>query len=365
MSPYRFQLATPDDDAALRHVARETPTPGWISFSLCCEPSFEGAAVVHGDFHQALTAREVGSGRIVGCALRSVREVLVNGQPRPVGYLGRLRLLPEHRSRGLAARGFRFLSELHRDGRAECYLTTIGDDNEPALDTLLGSRAGLPEYRFAGRLHTAALAGAPRPTRMPPDVTILPAERDDLDALVAFLAAHGPRRQFFPVYRRDDFFGTECAFRDLEPEDLLVARRAGRIVGTLGAWRQIGFQQTVVHGYDPRVRWARPLINCWARLTGLPRLPAAGTALSARLAAIPVVEDDDPRVFEALLHAQRLRCHERDEIFLLGLHEADPLLPVVTRRRATWYTTRLFLVWFDEPSFALDERPPYLELGTL
>jgi hypothetical protein len=82
-----------------------------------------------------------------------------------------------------------------------------------------------------------------------------------------------------------------------------------------------------------------------------------------------VVAGDDPAVFAALLTTLRARAATGPHQYLMmGLHETDPLLPVVRACRATWYDTRLYLVcWGDgEPTRGeLDGRPPYLELGCL
>jgi hypothetical protein len=192
---------------------------------------------------------------------------------------------------------------------------------------------------------------------------------EDVTELLAFLTAVGPRRQFFPCYRAEDFFDAEGALRDLEPVDVFLAFRAGRLVGTLAGWDQHGFRQTVVNGYPAYLGWTRVLYNGLARCTGRPRLPPPGSALRYLTAALPVVADDDADVFAALLDALLVRGAEKmGDYVLLGLHEADPLLKVVRTYRAVWYTTRLYLVcWEDgEPlRTSLDARPPYLELGSL
>ena len=107
----------------------------------------------------------------------------------------------------------------------------------------------------------------------------------------------------------------------------------------------------------------------WTGLIGLPRLPAARGTVSLSIGTLPVVADNDPAVF--------LRTHRRfarrpangkPDYLLLGLHKTDPLLSVAENRSAICYTTRLYLVcWQDGESLLadLDERVPYLELGSL
>ena len=57
-----------------------------------------------------------------------------------------------------------------------------------------------------------------------------------------------------------------------------------------------------------------------------------------------------------------------DSHLLLGLHERDPLLPLVRSWSAACYTTHVYLVAWDDAAqlqqIAL-RRVPYLELGTL
>jgi hypothetical protein len=368
MSRYRFELAGPGDDADLRHVLAGTPMAGAISVGFRREPSFFVGACVDGRFRQVIAGRDCESGRVVGFGCRSVTERYVNGRPEAVGYLSSLRLLVAHRNRGLVARGYAYFRKMHGDGLARLYLTTIAEGNDLALGLLTSGRAGLPAYYYAGRYHTAALPlSGRRRARTAPGIDVRPARADDLPALVEWLRAVGPRRQFFPVYDVSDF-GTEGGiFKNLRPEQMLLASRGGRLAGVLAGWDQHGYRQTVVYGYGRALRWARPLYNAWARWRSLPPLPAAGEELRYLTAALPVAEDAE--VFAALLEALLARSAGGAAAYLLlGLHENDPLLEVVRSYRARWYTTRLYLVcWEDgeETRRALDGRPPYLELGCL
>jgi hypothetical protein len=371
MSRYRLELATPADDADLRHILAATPMPGRVAVSFRREPSYFAAAEVDGRFRQVVACRDGATGRLVGFGSRSVREAYVNGRPAAVGYLSSLRLLEGHRNRGLVARGYAYFRGLHADGRAPLYLTTIAEGNHRALALLTSGRARLPAYHPAGDYHTLALpiARGRRGRPLPPGLEVRPATPADLPGLLAFLEAEGPRRQFFPCYAAEDFFSEHGAFKGLRPEDLLLAHRGGRLVGTLGGWDQHGFRQTVVEGYSLALRWTRWLYNGWAGLTGRPRLPPPGGAFRYLFGALPVVADADLPAFTALVEALSARAAAGPaEYLLLGLHEADPLLPGLRACRATRYTTHLYLVcWADGEEFraALDGRPPYLELGSL
>jgi hypothetical protein len=369
---YEFQLATDADDAQLRAILAATPMPGRIAVSFRRDPSFFDAAVVDGDFHQVVVCRDQEEDRIVGFGCRSVRHRFVNGRPTAVGYLSSLRILPENRRLGLLARGYAYFRSLHRDGRAQIYLTTIAEDNDRALSTLTTGRAGLPEYAFAGRYHTVVIPILRRRNSFKcSDATLQVREATalDRDCLIAFLQEVGPARQFFPCLVPADFFEAGSTFRDLDPGDLLLAFRRGRLVGTLGSWNQQGFRQTVVESYARLLGWLRPFYNAWATISGRPRLARVGEPLRCLMAAIPTVLEDDAIVFEALLETLISRASGGSADYLLvGLHETDPLLRVARRLAPVSYVTRMYLVfWEDGHAFRarLDDRPSYLELGFL
>jgi hypothetical protein len=357
MSRFRFELATEADDADLREVLRRTPMGGNVSVTFRREPSYFRASPVDGPFRQVVVCRDTETGRIIGFGLRAVRQVYVNGEPQSIGYLGSLRVLEEYRNQGLVARGYRYFRHLHEDGRTPLYLTTIAEGNEKAIEVLTAGRAGLPRYHFAGLYHTAVLKPSRRYHR-PEGVTVIVADGQDIPEVIAFLQREGNRRQFFPSYREEDF-SQQGSLLDLKPEDVLLARRGGQLIGTLAAWNQSDFKQSIITGYRGWLRWFRRLLG----------LPPPGSELRYRTAALAVVREEDPAVFTALVQMhRRLLGFKGVKSLLVGLHERDPLLSAIRALRPRFYTTRLYLVcWDDGEAFrqSLDDRVPYLELGCL
>jgi hypothetical protein len=298
--------------------------------------------------------------------------MFVNGNPMPIGYLSNLRVLPGHRGARVIAGGYRFLKQLHEDGKTPLYLTTITEDNERALSTLTSGRAGLPPYHDAGRYYTVIIPprrANPKRRTLPTGVGIRPAAKEDTNAVVNFLNRNGPRRQFFPAYEEADFLSPGAALKDLSADDLLLAVRGSRIVGTLAGWNQQRFRQTIVEGYRPPLQWLRPAYNAWSGIRGLPALPAPGQPFAYITGALPVVQDDDPSVIRALLDRLLDRIGTGGHPCLLaGFADKDPLLPLVRKYGMRSYITRLYHVcWEDgeELRTALDGRAPYLELGSL
>lgn len=371
MGGYRIELAQATDDGDLRTILAATPMPGMVSVGFRREPNYFDAAVVEGHFRQVVVARDEASGRLVGFGSRSVCERYVNGRPAPIGYLSSLRLLPAHRRGMLVARGYAFFRKLHEDRRTPLYVTTIAADNRAALKLLTDGRAGLPSYHRAGDYCTMAIPLSHWEWRRgaSPGLVIRSAQPSDAPAVLEFLRTTGPRRQCFPCYQAEDLFSDNGLLRGLQPKDLLLAFRGGHLVGTLGAWDQYQFRQMVIHAYGRPLNWLRPLYNCCARLRRRSILPRPGRPMRCLIAALPLARDDDAGVFRALLDTTvRERNSQSWDNLLVGMHESDPLCPVLREYRARCYTTHVYLAcWEDGDSLrrSLDGRPLYLELGSL
>ena len=370
MSRYQFELARPQDDDDLRALFAATPMDGDVQVRLEHDPAVLRQHARGDRLQQTIVCRDRLDGRVIGAGSRHVSRRYVNGRLRPVGYLGGLRCLPEHRSRGLVARGYGFLKELHQDHRADFYLTTIAADNASAERVLTGGRAGLPDYRRIGRFCT--LLCPPRRHRIRPrrdQAEIQEAEAGDLPAIARLVQHSGPDRQFFPDYRAGDFQDSAGTFHGLPLEKILVARRGGRLVGLLASWDQSSFRRAVIAGYTAPWNWLRPAWNAWASLCRRPRMPAVGEPLDYLTAACPLVANSEPGLFAELLDtALDRQLPNRSTSLTLGLAENDPLLDVARKRRWREYVTNIFLVsWPDtRPDLpTLDHRPLYLELGCL
>jgi len=175
----------------------------------------------------------------------------------------------------------------------------------------------------------------------------------------------GPRRQFFPAYTFEDF--GEVRLRGLRPQDILVARREGAVVGVMAAWDQAAYKQDIVDAYGPALRRMRPFYNLVARLLGAQPLTPSGQAIPLAFASCICVADDDLAVMRVLLSACARTAFKRDKAFLmLGLADEDPLLAVARRYLHITYRSDLFVAsWSGDPSSLLDGRIPYVEIATL
>jgi hypothetical protein len=365
---FAITLAERGDDAELRALLRDNPMNGSMQVTFEREPDFFSACTIRGGFHQVGVGRDLESGRIVGLGTRSIAEAFVNGRPVPFGWLSDLRLAPTYRGGTLVARGYRFLRQLHGDGRAEFYGTVIFHDNHTALQTIAAARAGLPAYHDLGVMHCPGINLRRRKPAIAADCEIIRGRREFLPEIVDCLNRNNARKQFAPVHDVESFLHRN-RWKDFQPSDFYVACRNNKVIGVLGRWDQTAFKQTRVISYGRRLRWLVPAANAVQTLLGAPAFPEPGQYVPFFYVSFIAVDHDDVGVFRALL--QEVYNDSVGSSFryaMVGLHERDPLLAALKDFSLTPFAGRLFCVCFadgEDGYRALDTRVPYLEAATL
>ncbi|MDY0060092.1 MAG: hypothetical protein RBU45_09805 [Myxococcota bacterium] len=366
-----YAEAGPADEAELRRLLRDNPMPGLVSLSFEREPDYFRASGLEGDVHQTFLAREPATGQVVGMASRAVRTAFLDGVPSRLGYLGQARIDPAWRGRGLVSAGYARLRAAHDAQPVDFYVTTIIADNALARAAFEKERPHKPSYLRCGLLTTLLLLPPGRRVAPPPaGVALRPARREDLPALADLLQAEYARFQAAPVWTAADL-GDPARCPGLRPEDVLLAWRGERLVGSLALWDQSALKQTVVRGYGRSLAVLRPLYNGAASLTRLPRLPAVGAPLPHAFLALLAVAADDPAVARALIAAQLGEAGRRGLAWAaLGLCAGHPLLRFASRcfRHFAYHSFVYYACWpAGRPAVArLDPRRPlHLELAVL
>ncbi len=368
MARFHFELAREKDDAQLRALLQASPMEGEVSLLFTREPNYFQAACTEGVWNQTIVVRDQAAGKIVGLASRSVREVFVNGKLSRVGYLGSLRISRACRNRLILGRGYHFLKQLHEDKRARIYLTTIMADNTRVKEVLVSGRAGLPHYHDIGQLNTYVIPLAHK--KLPPTgIKITKGSPDMLDQVEAYLGREGPRKQFFPFFDKENFKTSGPLLRDLKIENFLIAVENNRILGVCACWDQSRFKQIVVHQYQGRMKFIRPLYNFWAKQKGYPVWPRAGDSFRYFYVSWLAVTEDRQEVSTALLReAAGEFLNKGYDFMMIGLHENDPLNKSVAVFPNLKIGSRVYVACWpdgDRDFQGLDSRIPYIELATL
>jgi len=292
MTRPEIDLATADDDAAIRSLLRREPMPGRISVTFEREPDFWLGCPVSGDNCAVLVARDAAGNQIVGLACRSSREVFVNGSVMRIGYLGQLRVDSRFRGQWLVSRGFSKLKQLHDADPLPSYLVSIVEDNREAAGVLVRHRRrGFPVFHPIAELRTLAILVNRAKPALTGDIAISPAHTNDLEDLTQFLNLHGADRQFSPHWTSESL--TRLTPLGLTVDDLRIARRGSQIVGVAGLWDQSGFKQTVVHAYSGWLKFMAPIYNKGAPIFGRYKLPRPGEKILSAYASPFCIASND------------------------------------------------------------------------
>ena len=361
-----FSVAGRQDEPDIRRLLRENALGGAFEIALEREPD-----AFAGDFGLSasqvfIIARDSDSGEAIGLCERVVRAAYVDGEVGALPYIGALRVAASHRHKiGVLRGGFQALRRLaERPGELPFALTSITSDNSAAQRVLTAGLPGLPLYRPLGDFSTFALR--PGRQRVPPGITA--GSAGDLPALARFLQKINGRFQMAPVW-------TEAALRHvtaagLLPEHFLIARDGGAIRGCLAVWDQSAWRQTIIRRYPPLLARLRPLANLAAPALNFPALPPPGAPLRQVFLSHVAVEDNDPRIFLALVAAGLDQAARRGfGVAVIGFASERPWRQTLRRARRTLeYRTSLYLAHWPEAAAqvaALHGGMAHPELGLL
>lgn len=350
-----FAVAGPEHDAAIRRLLRENPMRGAIAITFEREPDYFLGGNLAGASDCTLLAFD--AGRLLCMGRATTRDLWLNGRAQRATYLGELRLDAAASGRlDILRGGYRRFRELQGERPPALFFTSIATDNHRARRLLERGLPGLPRYLPLGDLTTLLLATgrAPRPRH--------PLEPLSPGQLADGANAHGAQHQLAPVWTAEAI--AALAGRGLAAEDCLGLRHEGRLVAAGALWDQRGFRQTVIRGYAPALRVARPLLNALGPLAGYPRLPAPGSRLAhgflSPLALPPAESLSGAALLRDFVAAFCRRAAARGLAFLtLSLPAADPRIATLRRHfRCRAYQTGLYQVaWPGDVALTLDARP--------
>jgi hypothetical protein len=326
-----ISLASREDDAGIRRLLATNPMPGRVRVRFEREPDYFAGCPAG---TQVLVARD--GARVVGLACRAIRKLQVNGVAEDVGYLGQLRVDASYRGRFLTARGYGVMRELHADGRARGYFTTIVEGNGQAEGVLVRHKRGaMPRYRFLECLYTLAI----------------PARRS--------------RGTLARIHHRDTEAqrGTEDAGRNLFPAYAPEGEVITVAGGSAAIHDQRAWKQAVIDGYDRALGLVRPLYN----LVGRVKLPRPNTRLDhAYVTHFQAASSESARM---LIEALCANAAERGlDHLLFGFTEGDPWLDVARRFKPVEYVSSIYTVAFDDADDFHDRllaQPRALDISAL
>lgn len=370
VTDYHFELATPDDDGAIRRILRENIMPGDVALTYEREPHFFLGCAVHGSFCQTLVGRQRSTGTVTGFVCRASRPYWLNGEVAELGYLSQLRIDAPYQGRWWLSAGFRALRRLHNDGRVRAYLATITEGNRVAEGILVKNpRPHYPLFSRLGTVWTVALFTSMKPPRPKNGLTIEWASDATAHELFNFYETHGKSYNLYPRLEQGDV-GLPI-LEGLAQEEFVMVRREGEVVGVGAFWDQSGFKQSVVQGYQGWLKHARPLINFAGKaIHSTPLLPNAGDPIRFGYGAFMLTTHHDPDIYRALLDALLYRAWECGKAFLMvGMMSTDEYRSTIERYWHILYRSELYVVTWEDGMEMVEqfknEIPLHIEIAIL
>lgn len=367
MTRYKVSYANQQDEGDLRKLLRKNSLAGGIEMLLLREPDFFRSVQVQGQDVKTLCIRDMKTNSLAGLATKAMKPVFINGQETKIGYLGNLRIASDYRNGTLLASGYKYLEKSRCNDDARLFLSTIIEDNNDTRAILESGRCSLPSYRDIGR-YCVLVMGTHRSKKVniPADCQVRRASKSDVPLIVRFLNKEGASKQFFPVYRQEDILHSNGILTGLQAEDIFMGFSGGELVATAAVWNQNDYKQSVVAGYNNHVRYTRHVVNAIAKILGYPSFPSPGKTLDHSSLTMLCAKENSDLILESLIECIRQHCKKNNHVLLAGLHERDPMLSVLKRYRHVIYSSRMYVVHWEDglgEFQQLDGRVPYLELG--
>jgi len=328
-----FRLATAADDALIRSMLRENGMSTWVEMAIEREPSaFAGRNVFGRDW----TVIGEEQRQVIGMYTAAVVPVYVNGRPERLGYLGGMRLNPEHRRRIRHVRGgyasVRALAPVR--GTLPWWFSVVAAENTVARRLLEAGIPGLPAYHALGEYVTLGLPTA----RGKRHGLWREAGQPDLPRLLEFHAAQAAAQQFAPVLQA-------ALVHEIGLQHFFLHEHAGELRGMAALWDQRAFKQVVARRYRRPIGALLPAYNAYAKLFRRMPLPREGQALAQTFLAFLALADEARPLAGKLLQDLLARC--ATPVASLGLHAAHPLIPALERLRPMRYPARVYAVSFE------------------
>jgi hypothetical protein len=345
-----LRLATQADDPVLRALMRENGMASWVEMAIEREPSFF-AGKQFSDEEWAVIAEE--KREVVGMYTVALRPTYVGGRPERLGYLGGLRVAPNHRHRIRHLRqGYASIRPLApAAGTLPWWFTVVAAENVAARRLLESGVRGLPAYHALGEYVTLGLP-ASRGRRQG---LWRRAGEAKLDAAVTFHNAHASRFELAPVLDRS-------LVHRVGLDRFYVLERDGAVRGVAALWDQRSFKQVVAVRYRRPIGRLLPAYNLYAKLFQRIPLPREGRALDHSFIAFLALADDGRADGRRVLGD--LLSHCETPVASLGLHAAHPLLETLMDFKPIRYPARVYGVSFEGRPLVSD-RPVQPEAAFL
>lgn len=358
-----------DNPQLLDLVSVPMPSNG-VMVGMAREPSyFDATLTQYTDPQPWVIASRDAPEQILAMYNVGERPCYINGEVRPLRYLGDLRVNTQIRGKGLVRLKSKHLAQVMPS--AEFAQTLILADNRGARTMMHEERPGFPKPYRRDLVQTLTMTGV---VRGPDDesqqcaqaIEMRTATPGDLSAMTAFVKQMAAHYNFMPAYDFTALTRQDPYWRGLVPEDFTLLFRDGVLVGLFGLWNQKSFKQTRIVDYGHLIGSARPFYNVWAKLAQRMPLPRRGDLVKYLMLHSPLCDPHDVALFDVMVREAFRQTKARQESALcFTLAENDPRSAAMAHYKGerihAVHTLHSYGV--DPTPHLDDERISYFECG--
>lgn len=361
--------ARPSDNEGLIALAAACPMVGELSLRIDRRPDFFALNRLEGDRWRLAVAERAGS--LVGCVAFSERRAFVNGREMRTGYVGDLKVHPEHRDTKVAD-ALSFWAEsacCDLPPRAPAVITVLAGNS--AMERRLSGPRGVPRFNRLGTIRTHSITILWRRGRLSRrstgSIDTTRARWIDIPRMGELWNRVASERQLAPVMTAPSLGAWIRKAPGLDISSYRLAKSSsGELLGFVAVWEQQSFKQLTVVGYSRRMAAARKAFNLFAPVVGAERLPAHGSPLRCATMLHVCVPGDRPDVLRALLvDAHNELRHSGCSFVNLGLDVRDPLSHALAGLFAQPTDVNVYLLALRSgvAPEVLDRRPLHYEIA--
>lgn len=349
-----FSIMTEADNREVLDLVNSTAIKGNIEISFTKGPDYLKVLKICADDVQAVIGKVNNKVEILGT--RSLKKAYINGAKETLGYLSDLKISKNAKKIHALSDGFKFMKSLMDDNRAKLHIATIIEDNKQGKIALTwaNKNPNIPNFYDLGIMNTYFILPL-LPKFISKKVQIIRGTIDILDDIVEFLNTEGRKKQFFPIYTKEDFLNLP----NFNVNDFYVAIKNNVIIGVIAKWEQTPFKQVIIKKYNNKWKWIK-------KFTGK-ILPQENEQIKQFYLGFMAIKDNDNSIFEALL-GKIHNDNRHYKYFSLILHSQDNLNRSLNKFLSIKYKSRLYITEFiknEEIIKMIDDRIPYLELAGL
>lgn len=259
--------AVAEDNYELQELQAQCPQGRSLIVSTVNTPDFFARVKAYASYKVYVACEK---DRIIGSGACAIRDAVLNGKTRPVGYEFQYFTSPDHRRKAVAKRLRERIEEYLVQCGAQLSYALIMEDNRPSMRLFEGE---------GFKLHRSLLmpAIAVRKEMVVPSAGIVrPVRVQDLASIAALLNMTWQGRELYEPASAETLAQFICRTPAFDYNDLLVLENNGEILACLGGWDWTEVMRVTVKALSRKLRMIGWMLTT-TRI--LPRFPKPGDTM--------------------------------------------------------------------------------------